>query len=106
MNSTSFPTPSFVQGHRPMKTLHDGTRRSARSLKRTLTLSAVVAMALCGAIDAQAANHYIRAGSTGAQTGNDWSSAWPALPSTLVRGDTYYIADGTYSGRTFSTAAS
>lgn len=48
-----------------------------------------------------AANHYIRAGATGADTGADWTNAWTALPSTLTRGDVYYIADGSYSSYTF-----
>lgn len=41
--------------------------------------------------------HYIWAGAGGANTGADWSNAWTSLPATLVRGHTYYIADGTYS---------
>lgn len=40
--------------------------------------------------------HYIRAGATGADTGTDWTNAWKELPADLVRGHTYYIADGTY----------
>ena len=57
---------------------------------------------------AWAANHYIRDGATGSSPCSDWSSAnaCDALPATLVRGDTYYIASGSYSGRTFNTATS
>lgn len=54
----------------------------------------------------EAANHYIRSGATGSNNGNDWTNAYTSLPSTLVRGDTYYIASGNYSGRTFNTATS
>ena len=45
---------------------------------------------------AQAAGdyHYVRAGATGLNNGSDWNNAWTSLPATLVRGDTYYIADG------------
>ena len=50
-----------------------------------------------------AANHYVRAGATGSGSGNDWSNAYQKLPSTLVRGDTYYIADGSYGSYTFKT---
>jgi hypothetical protein len=50
---------------------------------------------------AYAANHYVRPGSTGNNSGSDWTNAYPNLPSTLVRGDTYYLADGTYGSRTF-----
>lgn len=61
----------------------------------------IVALFLLSAIPslAEAAVHYVRAGATG--NGSDWANAM-ALPSTLVRGDTYYIAAGSYGGRTFS----
>jgi len=47
------------------------------------------------------ANHYIRAGASGNLSGTDWINAYNDLPSTLVRGDTYYVAAGTYSGYNF-----
>ncbi len=48
---------------------------------------------------------YIRAGATGTATGNDWTNAYTGFgtatgqlnPSSLARGTTYYVADGTYS---------
>jgi len=42
------------------------------------------------------ANHYVRAGATGSGNGLDWTNAFTSLPATLVRGDTYFIADGNY----------
>jgi hypothetical protein len=45
------------------------------------------------------ANHYIRQGGTG--NGSDWTNAHGQLPPTLVRGDTYYMADGTYPSYKF-----
>ena len=45
-----------------------------------------------------AENYYIRDGATGRPTGTDWTNAWPELPDTLTRGNTYYIADGLYPG--------
>jgi hypothetical protein len=51
-----------------------------------------------------AANHYILQGGTG--NGTTWSNALNNLPDTLVRGDTYYIADGTYSEHMFNDAES
>ncbi len=51
-----------------------------------------------------AANHYIRDGGTG--NGSDWTNAWDALPATLTRGDTYYIADGSYGAYKFDDAES
>jgi hypothetical protein len=47
---------------------------------------------------------YIRDGASG--DGSSWSSALDDLPGTLVRGNTYYMAAGSYAARTFSTAAS
>lgn len=35
-------------------------------------------------------------GGSGAKTGADWNNAYAGLPSTLVRGDIYYVADGNY----------
>ncbi|MCK9623051.1 MAG: hypothetical protein M0R47_21255 [Methylobacter sp.] len=58
------------------------------------------------ALNAQAANHFVRQGATGSANGNDWTNAYTSLPATLVRGDTYYIGAGSYSGRDFNTAAS
>lgn len=52
------------------------------------------------------ANHYVRAGANGNGSGSDWTNAYSQLPATLVRGDTYYIADGTYPGYTFDDSTS
>jgi hypothetical protein len=49
------------------------------------------------------ANHYIRAGATGSSSGSDWSNAYTDIPSTLVRGDTYYLAGGTYGSHHFTS---
>jgi hypothetical protein len=51
-----------------------------------------------------AANHYVRQGATG--NGSDWSNAYSNLPAVLVRGDTYYIADGSYGSYSFDDAGS
>jgi len=53
-----------------------------------------------------AMDHFIRAGATGANNGSDWTNAWATLPATLVRGDTYYVAEGSYGSYTFSTPQS
>ncbi len=42
--------------------------------------------------------HYIYDSAAGANTGADWTNAWTSLPATLIRGHTYYIADGIYPG--------
>ncbi len=51
-------------------------------------------------------NHYIRSGAGGSNNGSDWMNALPDIPFEMTRGDTYYIADGTYGGYTFSTPTS
>jgi hypothetical protein len=43
-----------------------------------------------------AANHYVREGAPGANNGSDWTNAFIDFPTTLVRGDIYYVADGNY----------
>lgn len=53
-----------------------------------------------------AANYHVRAGATGAANGSDWINAYPSLPTTLLRGSTYYVATGTYGGYIFNTAES
>jgi hypothetical protein len=57
-----------------------------------------------------AANHYIRSGN-GNGSGSDWTNTCndftgSCAVSALVRGDTYYVAAGTYAGVNFNTAAS
>lgn len=51
-------------------------------------------------------NHYVRSSATGKNDGTNWHDAYKQLPSALVRGDTYYIADGQYPGYAFDTAKS
>lgn len=50
------------------------------------------------------ANHYVRDGGSG--DGSAWNNAWDNLPASLTRGDTYYVADGTYSSYTFDDSES
>jgi hypothetical protein len=50
------------------------------------------------------ANHYIRQSASGNADGSDWTNAWIDLPSNFVRGNTYYIADGTYGNHSFNTS--
>jgi hypothetical protein len=49
---------------------------------------------------------YVWSSASSGGTGASWSSAYRALPTTLVRGCTYYVAAGTYPGYTFNTADS
>ena len=54
----------------------------------------------------QGANHYIRSGATGSANGSSWANAWTDLPATFVRGDTYYVAAGTYGSHIFNQGTS
>lgn len=68
-------------------------------MRRLLTALAVW---LALTAPAWAADHCIRDGGTG--DGSAWDNALDDLPATLVRGDIYYIADGTYAAYTFNDA--
>lgn len=60
-----------------------------------------------------AANHAVRPACSFNGNGNSWAcaagagqtGAYNAIPSTLTRGDVYYLADGSYSAYTFNTTA-
>jgi hypothetical protein len=51
-----------------------------------------------------AALHYVRFGATGSGSGADWTNASSSLPGSLIRGDTYYLAVGSYGPRVFNDA--
>lgn len=53
---------------------------------------------------ATAANVHVRQGASG--NGSDWTNALGNLPATLRRGDTYFLADGSYGRYTFDDAVS
>lgn len=72
-------------------------------LKYTILLTLVFSSVLESAF---AANHYVRAGASGNGSGADWTNAYTTLPATLVRGDTYIVAGGSYSSYTFDDAVS
>ena len=80
------------------------TRTLYRSKKARRVMSVifcfVVALNVALPNTALSAIHHVRAGAGG--TGTDWNYALGQLPSSLQRGDTYYIADGTYSNYTFN----
>jgi len=44
------------------------------------------------------ADHHVRSGASGSNDGSDWTNAWTGLGQVnWTRGDTYYVADGTYT---------
>jgi hypothetical protein len=69
-----------------------------RSFTILFLLLAAVASLTYGS-PADAANRYVRQGASG--SGTSWSDAYGSLPASLVRGDTYYVADGSYGSYTF-----
>ncbi len=75
-------------------------------MKKHLLLVIILLVALIPDI-ALSAIHYIRTGAGGSNNGTNWTNAWNALGSvTWTRGDTYYIADGSYGAATFNQAQS
>lgn len=81
-----------------------GTSPAIRMTKLFILVLAVLASTAL-AVQAQTVYH-VRAGSTGANNGTDWANAYTSLPGTLVRGATYYVADGSYPAYNFSTPQS
>jgi hypothetical protein len=75
------------------------------TMNRLFPMLLVAAMCTAASL-AHAADRYVRPGAAGANTGTDWANAFTSLPATLVRGDRYFLAEGTYPGRTFSTPVS
>jgi hypothetical protein len=53
-----------------------------------------------------AACHVISPSGAGSKNGSDWSNAFAGLPSSLIRGDIYYLADGNYGSYNFNTPTS
>jgi hypothetical protein len=54
----------------------------------------------------EAANQYVRPGATGRNDGSDWVNAYTKLPTSLKRGDSYYLAGGSYGGYIFADPVS
>ena len=68
--------------------------------------SCTLAVFLTAISTASAANVYIRSQATGANNGTDWINAYTSIPSPMIRGNTYYLAAGTYGSYTFSVPIS
>lgn len=79
------------------KNSHQGT-----SWVRSVLLALLIF--LTGSISSRAADHYVRQGANG--NGSDWNNAHGQLPVNLIRGDTYWIADGSYPGYQFDDPVS
>jgi hypothetical protein len=69
-------------------------------------LLAIVALLFSG-ITASATCHAVSPAGAGSKTGADWNNSLAGLPSTLISGDTYYLADsspGAYGAPTLSNS--
>ena len=69
-------------------------------------MSAVFVLCALFPAFALAATHYVTPSGTGSQNGSDWNNAYRGLPGSLTRGDTYVVAGGNYSSRTYGDAQS
>ena len=68
-------------------------------MKRGLAILAIAATL-------RAADFHCGASATGNGSGSDWNNQADFDTLSLTRGNTYYLADGTYAGKTFNTANS
>lgn len=69
----------------------------------------VAPLIVCILSSSYAADHYVRAGGTCTSNCNSWSNAYGQISSALsnaARGDTIWVADGSYSAITLNKAAS
>lgn len=75
-------------------------------MKPILACTATIVISFALSTPMLAACHAVSPAGGGSKNGSDWNDPYAGLPSTLVRGDTYYLADGNYGSYTMATAAS
>src|SRR5579862_786083 len=78
-------------------------RRTRRAFRLIFYFSALLFIATAAAKPAAGSCLTVTPSGSGSKSGADWNNALAGLPGTLVRGNTYYLADGTYSAYSFST---
>jgi len=66
----------------------------------------VLSLIILNMTSAYASEVYVRSGATGIANGSDWTNAYPSLPATLIRENTYYIASGNYGSYVFDDPSS
>lgn len=74
--------------------------------KYCFLLCLLLLMVLVPVVPSFAACHAVGPSAAGNGSGADWNNRMNKLPGTLVRGDTYYLMDGSYGQYTFNTANS
>lgn len=70
-------------------------------LVKTISVIIFILIVLLGSLSSAQCAYCVRSGATGNGDGADWSNAFNALPATLERGATYYVAAGSYPAYTF-----
>jgi hypothetical protein len=73
---------------------------------RKYSFSTLLLMLAATAATSFGACHAVGPAAGGSGSGSDWNNRMGKLPTNLVRGDTYYLMDGSYGGYTFTTANS
>jgi hypothetical protein len=81
-------------------------RYSSVQVKVLLILPLLLMVFFLGAGSVEAATLFCGAAATGNGSGSDWNNQADFDVLTYSRGNTYYLADGSYPSKTFSTAAS
>jgi hypothetical protein len=74
--------------------------QESKPLLRALTLILPLIVLLSGISKADC--HVVLPEGSGDLSGSDWNNALAGLPSSLVRGDIYYLAGGSYDRHTFN----
>lgn len=79
-----------------------------RPLRRLITQAFGLAVLIAAPVEG--ADHYVRQGANGNGTGSDWTNACTGFSgacavSSMVRGDVYYVADGSYGSLLLDRAA-
>jgi hypothetical protein len=77
--------------------------RSARRLRLARLIALLFTVALFSSFT-HAACHTVLPTGSGSNSGADWNNAMAGLPASMIRGDIYYVAAGSYGGKTFNDA--
>ena len=95
-------------------TYFNGSIDDVRVYNRALSASEVTNLYGLGSSQTAASNPapagqtvlYVTPNGSGTKNGSDWNNAYAGLPGSLIRGDTYYLAGGSYGSHTFDDADS
>lgn len=91
----------MMEGHMHLTKIQNPRRFFCVRILLLLTAFSLIGSPLFGAC------HAVSPTGSGSKSGADWNDAYANLPSTLVRGDVYYLADGSYgTSLRLSTSAS